>query len=252
MNIINIFSSYNMFKRFFCHFILVFLSIFYFHITFIIPISIAESNDNKNQKPLTDEMLIADFNQTPKKPGDAVYCKRGGQYGTWDLDPDDYTQTCTLSFSDDDIFKNGYSLELNYDVDSPNPAYNGFWLKLRGDDFTYYNTLNIFIRGDKTKGFTKRLKIELKDFEKTAAYVIDGITKNWQKYSIPFEKYRRIKNWSNMNEFVIVFDDIISKPKTGTIFIDHITISREPVSSRINGRRRVKRIPLKRSNDIQQ
>ena len=199
--------------------------------------------EEKNQKSLLDEIIIADFNNPPENKGDAVYSNQGGQYGVWDLDPYDDTQTCILAFSYDDVFKNGYSIELTYDVDSPRPAYNGFWLKLMGEDFTRYNTLNLYIRGDEIIGFTKRLKIELKDFEKTAAYVIDNITHEWQKFSIPFEKYRRIKDWSNMNELVIVFDDIVSKPKTGIIYIDHITISKEPVLS-LKDRRRVKVSPL--------
>ena len=68
---------------------------------------------------------------------------------------------------------------------------------------------------------------KLKDYQKTAAYIISGITDKWQKVSIPFEKFRTISDWSSMNEFVIVFDDINSNPKEGSILFDQVTVSRE-------------------------
>ena len=99
---------------------------------------------------------------------------------------------------------------------------------MNGEDASAYNTLNFYIKGDAANGFTKRMKIELKDMtNKPSPYIVSGITDQWQKISIPFEKFRRITDWSAMNEFVVVFDDINSNPKTGTIFIDHVTVSKE-------------------------
>ena len=101
-------------------------------------------------------------------------------------------------------------------------------MKLVGEDFTNYNTLNFFLRGDEKSGFTKRVKIELKDqSNKPSPYIISGITGEWQQFSIPFEKFKRVSDWTSMNEFVIVFDDINSRPKAGTIYIDNISVSKE-------------------------
>ena len=135
-----------------------------------------------------------------------------------------------MSFESNDALgdKLGYAIRLDYDVDSPNPAYNGFWMKLNDLDATSYNTVNFYIKGDATAGFTQRVKIELKDSTKQpSAFILSGITDQWQKFSIPFEKFRRIKNWDALSEFVVVFDDINSNPKSGTIFVDHITFSTE-------------------------
>ncbi|MBI4970630.1 MAG: hypothetical protein HZC17_02190 [Candidatus Omnitrophica bacterium] len=170
------------------------------------------------------ELIIADFD-TGDKPNNL-----GGDFGTWDKDPNDDTQSITSAFVQDDAKGNpgGYALRLDYDVDSPNPAYNGFWMKLEGADATPYNTINFYIKGDAEKGFTKRAKIELKDqTNKPSAYIVSGITDQWQKISIPFEKFRRITDWSKMNEFVLVFDDINSNPKTGSVEIDDISFSAE-------------------------
>jgi len=172
----------------------------------------------------SDKLVIMDFN-SGDKPSNI-----GGDFGVWNKDPNDTTQSCEMGFIyGDDALGNpdGYSLRLTYDVDSPNPAYNGFWAKLEGEDFSDYDTLNIYIKGDASKGFTKKVKIELKDFQKSASYIISGITDSWQKFSIPFEKFRAIKDWSSMNELVVVFDDINTDPKVGSILIDQISVSKE-------------------------
>ncbi|HNX68148.1 MAG TPA: CIA30 family protein [Candidatus Omnitrophota bacterium] len=171
-----------------------------------------------------NELMIADFD-TGDKPNNI-----GGDFGGWDKDPNDESQGTQMSFDTDDAkgTAGGYSIRLDYDVDSPNPAYNGFWMKLNGEDATPYNTLNLYVKGDAKVGYTKRFKIELKDMtNKPSAYIVSGVTDQWQKISIPFEKFRRIENWNSLNEIVVVFDDINSSPKTGAILIDDISLSKE-------------------------
>lgn len=173
---------------------------------------------------LENELVIADFD-TGDKPNNL-----GGDFGVWNKDSEDETQGASLVFDPEDALgdASGYSIRLDYDVDSPNPAYNGFWMKLRGLDAMRYNTLTFYIRGDKKAGYTNRVKIELKDqVNKPSAYVVSNITDAWQKVSIPFDKFRRITDWASLNEFVVVFDDVNSKPKTGAIYIDQIGLSKE-------------------------
>lgn len=171
-----------------------------------------------------EELIVADFD-TGDKPNNLQ-----GDFGAWDKDPNDETQGTQMSFESDDALGDsaGYSIRLDYDVDSPNPAYNGFWMKLNGQDASAYNTLNFYIKGDAEKGFSKRVKVELKDKgNKPSPYIVSGVTDQWQKVSVPFDKFRRIEDWTAMNEFVVVFDDINSSPKAGTVFVDHVTFSKE-------------------------
>lgn len=170
------------------------------------------------------ELVVADFN-TGDKPNNL-----GGDFGSWDRDPNDETQKINLAFVEDDSTgdKYGYSVRLDYDVDSPNPAYNGFWMKLAGQDATAFNTLNFWLKGDKDKGYTPRLKLELKDSSnKPSPYIVSGITEDWQKFSVPFDKFRKIESWNSMNEFVLVFDDVNSNPKTGAVYLDNVSFSKE-------------------------
>lgn len=168
------------------------------------------------------ELVIADFD-TGDKPNNI-----GGDFGSWDKDPNDETQGCKMSFVEDDAMGDamGYSLRLDYDVDSPNPAYNGLWMKLNNLDASAYNTLNFYMKGQ--GNFTKRVKIELKDSTgKSSPFILSGVTDQWQKFSIPFEKFAKIQDWKSLSEFVVVFDDINSNPKTGTINLDQVTLSAE-------------------------
>jgi hypothetical protein len=169
------------------------------------------------------ELVVADFD-TGDKPNNI-----GGDFGAWDKDPNDDTQGTQMSFEPDDALGDqaGYAIRLDYDVDSPNPAYNGFWMKLNGEDATPYNAISFYIKGSAEKGFTKRIKIELKDMEnKPSPYIVSGITEQWTKVVIPFDKFRRITDWAHMNEFVVVFDDVNSSPKTGAIYVDHVAFTK--------------------------
>ncbi|MFA5159048.1 MAG: carbohydrate binding domain-containing protein [Candidatus Omnitrophota bacterium] len=185
---------------------------------------VAHSAFAADKASANNELMIADFD-TGDKPNNV-----GGDFGAWDKDPNDETQGCKMSFEQDDAkgVAGGYSIRLDYGVDSPNPAYNGFWMKLNGEDATPYNTLNFYVKGDAKAGYTKRFKLELKDMNnKPSSYMVSGVTDQWQKISIPFEKFRKIENWNSLNEFVVVFDDINSSPKKGSILIDDISLSKQ-------------------------
>jgi len=173
-----------------------------------------------------DEIVILDCD-LGDKPNNL-----GGDLGAWDKDPADDTQSCQMRFElGDDALSNpnGYSLRLTYDVESPNPAYNGFWTKLEGEDFSAYSVLNLYVRGDAAQGYTKKIKLEIKDTQNaTARYLLSGITNTWQKFSIPFSKIPGMTriDLTSMNEFVVVFDDMNSNPKTGSILIDNVSVSK--------------------------
>lgn len=170
-----------------------------------------------------DQLVIADFD-TGDKPNNI-----GGDFGAWDKDPNDETQGCQTAFAADDARGDqyGYSVQLDYDVDSPNPAYNGFWMKLNGEDATPYNAISFYIKGDEKAGFTSRVKVELKDKSNVPSpYLLSGVTTEWQEVSIPFDKFRKVADWSALSEFVVVFDDINSNPKAGTIYIDNVSFKK--------------------------
>lgn len=172
----------------------------------------------------TKVLVVADFDKG-KKPTNL-----GEDFGTWDKDASDLTQSCKMSFAKDDALglANGKSLQLDYDVDSPNPAYNGFWVKISKAQTAEFDTLSFYLKGDSSKGFTSKIRIELKDKKRgKATFLVENITDKWQKISLTLDKRSFDQNQSKpFEEFVIVFDDALSRPKTGRMLIDQIEFSK--------------------------
>ena len=169
------------------------------------------------------ELVIADFN-SGDKPNNL-----GGDFGGWDKDPNDDTQGCKATLVSDDASGDmeGFALRLDYDVDSPSPAYNGFWMKLENVNATPYDTLSFYVRGA-SKRFTKRMKVEFKTPDKrSASFFISGISADWQKIEIPLKRFKGIKNWGSVTELILVFDDVNTAPKKGTLLVDQITLERK-------------------------
>ncbi len=167
---------------------------------------------------------MADFDKG-KQPNNI-----GEDFGTWDGFPNDPTQGCKMQFVADDALgkMGGKSLQLDYDVDSPNPAYDGFWMKISGADVSAFDTLSFYVKGDGQTGFTSKFKVELKDKKHgKATFPVENITDKWQKISLTLDP-RSLQPGQKkpFEEFVIVFDDINSRPKTGRLLIDQVEFSR--------------------------
>ncbi len=170
-----------------------------------------------------DVLMIADFDMG-EKPNNI-----GGDFGAWNKDPDDPTQGCHDFFTSDEKYgREGYAIALRYDVDSPNPAYNGFWMKLENLDAAQYNKLAFYIKGDTEEGYPQKIKIEFKNNKGEVGKVyVSQISGTWAPVEVPFSNFKGIKDFSQMTEFVIVFEDRVTKPKTGTIYIDNIQFARD-------------------------
>ncbi len=171
-----------------------------------------------------NSLLVADFNsgENITNPGEG--------FGAWDKDPLDLTQGCKLTFAKDDAIgsSGGKSVQLDYDVDSTSPAYNGFWLKLGKVRSGDSNTLSFYVKGDSARGFTPKVKVEIKFKSKEKAVLfVENITDQWQKFSIDLDALSFDRAESKpFEEFVVVFDDMNSRPKTGRILVDQIELSK--------------------------
>jgi hypothetical protein len=164
------------------------------------------------------ELLIADFN-SGEKPNNI-----GGDFGSWNKDPTDFTQGCTESFDSANRYGNsGFAMKLDYSVDSKNPAYCGFWMALNGVDASKYDNLAFRVKGDSKIGYTTVFKVELKNAAKQVGrYYVTNITDQWQEVVIPLAEFKGLTDTSNMSEFVIVFEDRIASNKKGVVYIDDI------------------------------
>lgn len=166
-----------------------------------------------------DRALVADFN-SGDKPNNL-----GFDWGAWNYDPADPEQGTHEAVEPDNFQnpKSGYCVRIDYDVQSTKPAFSGFWMKLGGFDANPYEWLSFWIRGESNGKFTRRFKLELKnETGKRAVYLVKDGDKNWKEVRIPFKKDTSITDWSQLSEFVIVFDDILATYKEGTLYLDQI------------------------------
>jgi hypothetical protein len=164
------------------------------------------------------ELCVDDFN-AGAKPN----CL-GGDLGAFDYMPDDFSQSCLEAYDPgvkhDDV---GFSMRLDYDVDSKNPAFNGFWMKLANLDATGYSKIVFWVKGDVKHGFTDVFKVELKNsLGETGKYYVKNVTNEWKKIEIPLKDFAFITDFSDLTELVIVFEDRIVSAKEGTIWVDDI------------------------------
>jgi outer membrane protein OmpA-like peptidoglycan-associated protein len=150
----------------------------------------------------------------------------GGAMGAWLGFPNDDSQGCWADFTERVRWGDkGASLLLRYDVESSNPAFNGYWMKLQNADARPYTMLVVFIKGDPDLGFPTEFNIELKNAKEVGRYMIKGVNSRWQKFEIPFSAMRGITDFSALNEFVIVFAQDSTDNKKGAIYIDDLCFS---------------------------
>jgi len=169
-----------------------------------------------------EEILIADFD-AGEKPNNV-----GGNFGAWDKDPADFSQGCAESFdSSNRCGSKGFSMKLEYDVDSKNPAYNGFWMFLQNMDASKYDNVAFKVKGDSKDGYTTVFKVELKNAgRQVGRYYVTSVTDKWQDIVIPLKDFKGLTDFSNLTEFIIVFEDRVASNKKGVIYLDDIRFTK--------------------------
>ena len=167
--------------------------------------------------PASTPHVIADFNRPGHRTNDDL------PYGAWNSDPGDATQSCRIRLVDTErMGAEGFGLMIEYDVESPNPAYNGFWLKLPNVPVAAFDALSVSIKGDAQRGFTRRLRLELKDRAHVARFQLDGLEAQWKRLRVPLRAFDGIEAIHSATEFVIVFDEETVTEKTGTVYLDDL------------------------------
>lgn len=173
----------------------------------------------------------------------------GGAMGTWIGNPSDESQGSWSEFSDKEKFGDaGSSLFLKYDVDSVNPAFGGYWMKLENADVTPYTLLVFFIKGDAASGYPTKFAIELKSEKQTGRFVLRGVTNQWQKMAIPLSEFEGLTDLSALSEIVFIFAQDTVDNLTGAVYLDELCFTDgtyEPIKSKTQE----KTLPAKDEDD---
>jgi Complex I intermediate-associated protein 30 (CIA30) len=164
------------------------------------------------------DLMVADFN-SGAKPNNL-----GGDFGCWIKDPNDPMQGCVESFDAKNRYgQKGYAVRLIYSVASKNPAFGGLWMRLPNLDASRFNALAFRVRGDPAMGYTKVLKVELKDaVDQASDHYVRDVTDQWQDVVIPLRDFQGMANARRLKEFVIVIEDTTATAKQGVIYVDDI------------------------------
>jgi hypothetical protein len=148
--------------------------------------------------------------------------------GAWNSDPyDEFTSCVAEVIAMPAPDRSQHVLRLNYDIDAPISAQNGYWTKLGNLDAAGYDYLEFLVKGDPEEDFTTTFKIEIKKFKDrqtgeklTGSYIVSGVNSSWQRISIPLSKFNAIREWTDLDEMVIIFHDRLCDKKTGTLYFD--------------------------------
>jgi hypothetical protein len=178
-----------------------------------------------------DRIMIDDF-----EDGDLVN-RLSGSCGAWNLDANEEHTSCypeVVKMLAPEMSER--VLKLTYDVDSPERAKNGYWMKLQNLDARGYTHLEFFVKGDPEMKFTSTFMVELKKFKDNdrieklvGAFTVKNVTPTWQRISIPLAKFSAIDayqgelpGWSGADEFVIILDSQQVGVREGVLYFDNI------------------------------
>jgi len=147
----------------------------------------------------------------------------GQPWGVWEHDPADKNQGCSANIVlDKRNQKNEQVLKIDYDVDSPNTASNGFFTLIGEKDLSAYKYIEFWIRRD-SFGYDRIVEFQFLIGSTIFPYEVRGVSRVWTKVKIPLRKFKGLKNWAKIDQFTIVFNKEKIRHKEGTILIDELT-----------------------------
>jgi len=173
------------------------------------------------------ELMIASFENNG-------HSDLGTDIGTWSSNPLDTSQGCTMELlSLYGVMGKGSEesrvMKVSYDVSTNGPAFNGIYIKLNKLNLTPYDSMSFLIKGDPSRGFTTKFRVEIKNEKgERAVYDLSGITEDWKKISIPLQETRdpgSVTDWTCMSELVFTFDDMTCDSREGVLYIDNVMLS---------------------------
>ncbi len=179
-----------------------------------------------------DVLEIADFDSFDKWQNKRH--ARVADFGSYNRYEDDLTQRTQDRYSSDIRYGNkGGTICVTYDVDSPNRAEGGFWMRLLETDARDYKYLRLHLKGDFLFGYPEKVKVEIKnDKGEVGTYYLSGISNDWQEFVIPLSAFEGISDFGSLSEIVLVFnkDELIQRE--GRIYLDLIGLSREELKDK--------------------
>ena len=92
-------------------------------------------------------------------------------------------------------------------------------------DAAKYRSLRFSVRA-KDGGNPGVVKVVIRSrTNETSAYYIQGIVGDWQDYSIPFDQFKQISDWTDLKDVSFVLESWNMENKKGILLIEDIGFS---------------------------
>jgi len=169
------------------------------------------------KKEIKKILVFFDFNNGSRRT-------KYGEFGCWKINEKDINQQVIDSFVREDIKGEGFSLQVFYNLKDEE---GGVWMDLKNlkiDDWKY---LGFWIKGDKEKGFTKTIKIEIENEKgEKGYYFITDIDNNWKREIIPLDEIMGMGEIKIIKKINFVLAPEILSKKKGMIYIDNLFLGK--------------------------
>ena len=108
----------------------------------------------------------------------------------------------------------------------------GWQLSLPDLDASAYDHLELWIRGDQQAGFAEALKLEFKQpltdgplgLLRQGSTVIEGITRDWQRFRTPLLWMTGIEDWTHLRQLALVWQPGRSSVMQGAYWLDDVAL----------------------------
>ncbi len=120
---------------------------------------------------------------------------------------------------------NNGPIRVNYNLKTPFPPVKTFSLSVPQINAGKYSRLQFDVRG-MDEGYPGIIRIELRNQKnEVSSVVLQGVKSNWKHFSLSFDEFGQITDWSNISEVSFIIESWNAEKQRGEILIDGICFS---------------------------
>ncbi|MCB1921620.1 MAG: DUF3131 domain-containing protein [Candidatus Competibacteraceae bacterium] len=150
----------------------------------------------------------------------------------WTTDPDLPSGRISYRLEPVQREESRQALYLQYHFNSGATEAMGWQLSLPDLDASAYDHLELWIRGDEQTGFAKTLKLQFKQplaggpfgLLRQGSTVVEGITRDWQRFQVPLRWMSGIEDWGHLRQFALVLQPCRSPVIQGAYWLDDLAL----------------------------
>ena len=116
-------------------------------------------------------------------------------------------------------------VRVKYNLNYPYPPVKTFSFSVPAINAVKYKNLQFSVRGTED-GYPGIVRVEVKNEKnEIASMIIDNVVVDWKSWSIPFEKFSQISDWTNLSEVSFILESWNAEKKKGVLLIDNVCFS---------------------------